>query len=451
MKRWAPRCGLLLAAVAEVGGILPLALLTQRLLVIDPAGSGSGFRLPLPGEGLPASLLVLVWLGGWAIGSGKPERQTALTVPLMALALFLGWAALPESGRPASPLHFSVFPALLPPLIAAWWGGSQVGLRGLNWQVAYSGLYRSGLLGLISFGLSILTGGKAGVTAFTAPLLLFGAGLPLLFLLRTGLGGGDRESEGAASGMTAFAVGPLLGIALLAIAVTPQGVGLVLRLTWRVISPVIEAVLAIILVPFGYLAGLLISVLQPLFARGAEQAADEMAKQAPPPEQLLQPEPFQTTAGMPYLQIIVAVLLLLGFFALLRRLRRREMPKQLEIDPEEERSGPGLWKGLLGDLQALLGRHRGEMYVEHLPPGHPRQLLRRLQVWGAAQSRSRHEAETPYRYAKALAPLLPTGANPADLQALTEAYETARYGNRAPHPEHVARAESLLQRLEQEK
>jgi hypothetical protein len=451
MKRWAPRLGLLLAAVAEVGGILPLALLTQRLLVIDPEGSGSGFHLPLSSEGLPALLLVLVWLGGWAIGSRKPERQTALTVPLLALALLLGWAALPASGRPASPLHVSVFPALLPPLIAAWWGGSQMGLRGLSWQTAYSGLHRSGRLGMISFCLSILTGGKAGATAFTAPLLLFGAGLMLLYSLRTGLIAGDPPGEGSTSGMTVFAVGPLLGIALLAIAVTPQGVGLVLRLIWRAISPVIQAILAIVLLPFGYLAGLLVRFLQPLFARGAEKAAEEMAKQALPPEQLLQPEPFQTTAALPYQQLIVAVLLLLLLFALLRRLRRQERPKPVEIDPEEERSGPGLWKGLLGDLQALLGRHRGEMYSESLPPDHPRQLLRRVQAWGAARSRSRQEAETPARYAKALAPLLPTGVNPADLQALTQAYETARYGDRGPTPEEMARAQLLLQRLEQDK
>jgi hypothetical protein len=441
MRRWVPSLRLLLAAVADVGAALPLIVLAGRLLPVQP--DGPTFHLPLPGGGLSPLIFLLVWLGAWAISAKARGGMTALSLLLLAGATVLVWAGLPRGGRPTTPLDPLFIISLLPALIALWWGGAKIGGNGLSWATAFDGLRRS--IAVCLGGLFLLAfGGQVGLAVIAAPLILFGSGLALLYLLRVG-------EEGVTRIGTAAALAPLLLVALLAFVVSPAAVGAVLAAIGHALSLVVE----LFAVPIGYLVVLMTRFIQFLFAlqpKVQQQPAAEGCQPSPTNPCLPQEQP-GAVADMGFVKPYVSALLLIGLALLLlyltRRLWKRDRLGEAEEDLDEVRSSPGLLKGLLQDLRSLFANRIGPQVALSLAPGDPRWLLRRLQAWGAQQGRSRRPAETPAQYAEALGRQLPEGANPAGMDALTAAYSDSRYGSGAPNPGQVAGAEALLGRLEQ--
>lgn len=432
MQRWLPRLPLLLAAIAQVGGLMPLALLAA-FLVPKEGPSGPAWHLPLPGGALSPLLLFGLWFGGWLINERAKRRQAILSPLLLAAGLALAWLAQPQAQRAIDPF----FPLLvLPVQVAAWWGGGAIGATGLYWHTAFEGLRRS--LWLCLAGLLILWLGAPPVTgAFTGPFLLFGAGLTLLFMLR--LKGGAIPLRTATA-----ALGPLLLVAFIAALANPVWIGSILRFIGTVLGPVVEG----IALPFGYLAALI----QRLLLWGLSRRAPE----EPPPDATYDPQlPPELTAVKPSEGVVhftawfLILLGVVGLWYLVRWLMATSRWTEESADQDEIRTGPGMVKGLMGDLRALLGARFGaEARTDALPANDPRRLLRRLQLWGAAKGRERGVGETPLQYAKALTRHLPRAADATDLDGLAAAYASVRYGSGTPAPSQVEGAERLLDELE---
>lgn len=431
MKRWLPRLPLLLTGIAEVGALLPFALLIDYL-VPKEGPIGPTWHLPLPGGALSPLLLLLIWLGSWWISDRARRRQAVLTPLLLAGGVALYWFARLPAERPATYLFIVL---LLPVLVVAWWGGGAIGATGLYWHTAFGGLKRS--LWICLLGLLVLwLGGPPVASPFTGPFLLFGAGLTSLFLLRL---------NGAAIPMrTAMAaLAPMLVVALLASLANPAWLGTFFGIVGSVLGPVVR----VVAIPFGYVAAWINYWVLLLRARRGPME--------PPPEQEVLKEPMLRELTPEQGQWVVSftawflfVLILVGLWILMRSLGSKSKETGDNADPDEVRTGPGLLKGLLRDLRALRGA-QSDAPEDQLPANHPRRLLRRLQLWGASTGRSRGAAETPLQYAQALAGRLPQTANPVALQSLTDAYSATRYGSGDPDVADLQAAERLLKELEQ--
>ncbi|HLO02212.1 MAG TPA: hypothetical protein VK191_03785, partial [Symbiobacteriaceae bacterium] len=126
MKRWLPRLPLLLASIAQVSALMPLALVAAHLMPKD-GPAGPTWHLPVPGGALSPFLLLVIWLAGWAISDRARRRQAVLIPVLLAGGLLIAWLIQPQASRSQS----IAFPlVVLPVLVGAWWGGGQLGMTG---------------------------------------------------------------------------------------------------------------------------------------------------------------------------------------------------------------------------------------------------------------------------------------------------------------------------------
>lgn len=422
----------LLAAVAQVGALMPLLLLSRRLMPVGLATST--FSLGLPGVGPSPVVLLVVWLGGWYVANRAPQWKGFLIPLILAGGLLLAWLGLPHWGRSSSPFDLIFLLSLLPPIVAAWWCGGRFGALGVTWASTYDGLRFSVglcLLGLLSLQPFPPVGREV---ALLGPLLLFTAGLPLLYLVR------PREEEINLK-TTIAAVLPVLAVAGGFWLIKSASANPVIQFIWRYGGAGLEWVMVQLTPLVEPIYNLIHGQMKPLTGDPPREKGDwgdvpytdgTLAN--------LQSDP------APYLiaVILIAVVLLLGLLIWRSAVKRR---RSVELELDEVRTGPGLLGGLLEELRALLTKEPAPP-EEELPAGHPRQLLRRLQGWGARSGRARRSGETPGQYAVALRPLLPSSVSAEGLGALTSAYEECRYASGSPDPAQLQSAQALLHDLE---
>jgi hypothetical protein len=139
---------------------------------------------------------------------------------------------------------------------------------------------------------------------------------------------------------------------------------------------------------------------------------------------------FLVLAVMSVFVSLALILLAYGFMRLLRR--EEEAPPDDAID--EERSALDGGALLREQMRDLFGRfQRGPRDApDPLPAGSIRRLYRDVLAAAAKRGLGRMKAETPDEFASRLAGAVGDGAEQADVATLTEAYDTARYGEREP-------------------
>jgi uncharacterized protein DUF4129 len=149
-----------------------------------------------------------------------------------------------------------------------------------------------------------------------------------------------------------------------------------------------------------------------------------------------------------FMSVFVSLALLLLAYGFMRLLRREEdAPPDDAID--EERSaldGRALLREQMRDLLARF--QRGPRGVsDSLLTGSVRSLYRDVLVAASKRGVGRLKAETPDEFASRLADALGDGAEQAELSALTDAYDTARYGEHEPARREVDTLRAASQRL----
>jgi hypothetical protein len=154
---------------------------------------------------------------------------------------------------------------------------------------------------------------------------------------------------------------------------------------------------------------------------------------------------FLVLALMSVFVSLALILLAYGFMRLLRR--EEEAPPDDDID--EERSALDGGALLREQMRDLLGRFQRSPRAtpDPLPAGSVRRLYRDVLAAAAKRGLSRLKAETPDEYASRLASAVGDGAERADVTTLTNAYDTARYGEREPEREQADTLRDLAQRL----
>ncbi|HEY7093491.1 MAG TPA: DUF4129 domain-containing protein, partial [Ktedonobacterales bacterium] len=142
---------------------------------------------------------------------------------------------------------------------------------------------------------------------------------------------------------------------------------------------------------------------------------------------------------------LALILLAYGFLRLLRR--EEETPSDDDID--EERSALDGGALLREQMRDLLGRfQRGPRVAPApLPAGSIRSLYRDVLAAAAKRGLGRLKAETPDEFASRLAGAVGDGAERTDVAALTDAYDTARYGEREPARGEADTLRAASQRL----
>lgn len=142
---------------------------------------------------------------------------------------------------------------------------------------------------------------------------------------------------------------------------------------------------------------------------------------------------------------LALILLAYGFMRLLRR--EEEAPPDDDID--EERSALDGGALLREQMRDLLGRfQRGPRAApDPLPAGSIRSLYRDVLAAAAKRGLGRLKAETPDEFAARLAGAVGDGAERIDVATLTDAYDTARYGEHEPERTEADTLRDAAQRL----
>jgi hypothetical protein len=142
----------------------------------------------------------------------------------------------------------------------------------------------------------------------------------------------------------------------------------------------------------------------------------------------------------------LALILLAYFFMRLLR-REEEAPPEEAID--EERSALDGRALLREQMRDLLGRfQRGPRVApDPLPAGSIRSMYRDVLAAAAKRGLGRRKAETPDEFASRLAGAVGDGAERTDVATLTDAYDTARYGEREPVRGEIDTLRDASQRL----
>jgi hypothetical protein len=153
---------------------------------------------------------------------------------------------------------------------------------------------------------------------------------------------------------------------------------------------------------------------------------------------------FLAVAVMSVAISVALILLALGFM----RLLRREDDTAPEGVVDEERSALDGSALLREQVRELLGRfQRGPRAApDVIPNGSVRRLYRELLSAASTRGLGRRKAETPDEFAPRLAGALGDDRE-RDAAALTDAYDTARYGEREPDPAHAHTLQEATQRL----
>jgi len=287
--------------------------------------------------------------------------------------------------------------------------------------------------------------GRAGVSAtlaFLVPLAVFAglvaSALSSAALSREDLRGVDLKTAGGERwlGMAIVLSGAVVLLGLLVSAIVTYGT---LSAALAQLGPVGEGLNAIVeWLIFGF-AGLLFFLFGPLI-----DALQRMANRTPP-------RPTATAVASPgtpppashsvlpetwihITQIVLTVLLvllaLLVAVLILRMLTgvRRARPGEGMEEEREALDGASLLRAQLrGLLDRFTHRPPGEA-EEALPSGSVRALYRELLQAAASHGIARRGPETPDEYGRRLNATLHGAAPPADVAAVSEAYDEARYG-----------------------
>jgi hypothetical protein len=360
-----------------------------------------------------------------------------------------------------------------------------------SFKVGFAALVAAALL--IGTVRPTVQGGLVEQLGLTLPLFLF-VGLVSLSLarlaeIRRGRRQGASQADPTRSWLISMlALSGALVIVLLGIEQAFSyrallGVVSALRPAWDGIS----AVLGWIAVGVGYI---LFWLLNP-FVSAIKAAFDKIAPANQPSGQPPQPKPPQLpkgSASLPVEWLVIGrwVLIGIGIIILLIifiRIFRGIAARRSEEAGDEEREDLGA-AGILGaQLRALLAsltsrfqRQRpSEEDLDSVSQHSVRALYRRVLGQASAQGLGRRATETPQEFAQRLGPGLARlpepssldasgtplegaaaeapGVSDPDLEALTKAYEQARYGNAEPSAAQVSALTSdvdrLLQRLAQ--
>ncbi len=167
---------------------------------------------------------------------------------------------------------------------------------------------------------------------------------------------------------------------------------------------------------------------------------------APPPQGLV------TAAEVIAIALLVALILGALYLAVRAALRLIRPPEDPEVEEERETlDANGLLRRQLADLLAGL-RRRPTPATDSLSPGSVRWLYRETLRAGAAVGVARRPGETADEYSQRLAQIArerSESGGKLELEALTRAYDEARYGERetAPSPEAVTEASAATSAL----
>ncbi len=176
---------------------------------------------------------------------------------------------------------------------------------------------------------------------------------------------------------------------------------------------------------------------------GAPSQQQHHAVLAPPPVGFL------VAAGVIVGLIVLGVLIFAVYVAVRALLATLRRPEEPELDEEREGlDAAGLLRRQARDLLAALRRRNAAATRDPLTPGSARWLYREALRAGAAAGLARRAGETADEYSQRLAQTLHARGTPSDgdgLAALTQAYDDARYGERAePASPEVAAASRRL-------
>ncbi len=379
-------------------------------------------------------------------------------------------------------------------LVALWWRGLRLG----QYDIEHEPVLRSFKVGFATLVVALLLSGTVKPSVRDALLVQLGLTLPVfLFVGLSTLSLGrlaeirrGRRAQGATQAdptrswlIAMLALSGALVIVLLAVeqAFSYQaflGVVAALKPVWDGIS----AVVGWIAVGVGFV---LYWLLNPL----SQQIQAIFNNKNPNNQQLVNPPkpdpklvgkgtntlPTEWLVAARWVLIVIGVIILLVVFA---RIFRSIAARLREDEADEEREDLGA-SGILGaQLRALLdglaARFQRKPAAEEesdAEPGHSvRALYRKLLRQAAALGWRRRATETPQEFAQRLGPAVagqpvalashtPISASEGqgnaapELEALTKAYEQARYGDSEPPPGRVAALSSdvdrLLQRLAQ--
>ncbi len=458
-----------LAALAETAVAIPWMVAMYAL------SGKQAWPAALPGAWvlLLSYALAAAWEFGSpqaARGSGK-GRIVAMGVGLTIVYLITFYTT-PIEFVWGSPWQSNLAMAILPAAGYMWYQGAASAAEGVEYGRVYTrfGIQCIATVGAVVFLIAsrAAADSRVQVLLYWSLILLFAAGLTLVVVTRerslrqdqARLGESGTGGERMSNLLTGVVIALLLLTLLASYLLSAErlsaffglvrgtvgrplewmvDVGLLIVVRWAMIILMIFNGVAKYLLPKGYVIN------QPDLEPGQPTEITEV-------EVVPQPvaDPFD---WMPYLKIGLMVVGGITLAIFLLRLRRRQ--RALDQDPEEERVDLGLWQGLKGDLQALLGSllksgaaGEDEDQAAALPddPRDPRALYRRLQAWGLAVGRPRGAAESPARYGEALAERRPEAA--LATAEVTEVYQQARYGARPPEPEAVKQAAQALQNLQ---
>lgn len=445
----------------------------QTVLLLLTAGSGvrlSDEPVPLP---VNAAALLFAWLIGWVLRRRK--RSAALFVlgaPCFAL-LYAGivltspvtygsggdglTAAATElaGGSP----HAGNMLGLLPIALYIWWRGYSTGRDGLT---------AHGVMRRFQFGMAAVVLSAAGAAAVQGPtrgelLGVLAIVLPVetfCGLLASALA---RFTSASASGRTDAhptqgAETPWLGVAL-TLSVVVVGFALLLSLVVNYDS--VGALLAR-LGPVGSALGTVVDWITSLIAQFLYLLLHNFVKPPAPKTPLPSPTPGIPGACVPtpanhecqgaasldpfwrHLIILIMqgtslVVLAVGLFVVLRFIIfRRWLVSPPQQGVEEERESLEGASLLGAQIRSLLGRlapKRPAPAVDPLAPGTVRYMYRDLLRAAATAELARRPEETPDEFAERVgrtAPIAVFAEGPGDLDALSAAYDAARYGEREP-------------------
>ena len=239
-----------------------------------------------------------------------------------------------------------------------------------------------------------------------------------------------------------------LGVGALIAALAAPVVDQVLRDVGQALSPAFDELIFTLLLPLGYLAALVYSILEPLLRRSGFFSVNP-PQTAPGTDEALLRDIERTrplvVGGFEIVILIVVILVALVLFERAVRERRLTLPEGAELERAAASSG----LTLAATLRSLFPRRAAGRHAPR-DDGTPAAALRLIywrllaladragQGWRAA-------AETPSEHQRRI-----TGADPrwAAASPIVLAFEDLRYGERIPDPDTVARARDTLRSLE---
>lgn len=460
LRRWLP----LLLPAAEVCWVLPWLmafsgaaypahpqplLRTLAVTVLLMGGFVGAYGTGLRGVRLrPARLVVLggsLLLGVWAVWVSHYRDVPFWRTGWLADLLRAAHDAIPEVPAP-------VLGALVAPLL--FWRGLVLGGRECSHFEAERA-FRRGLAWSAIFALLFAVYGETPAFALarniTAPVLLLFFGISLFLLAATRLldvweaeaGGGP----GAAQGRPWFSL--VLAVVTLIVLVAAAFGGLTAADAWvyvqpvlRALAPLLEAVFLVLFLAASLVARVILFLIERIPRRDVAMRPDaplnlfedfmRRVRDMDVSPEVVSGARWGMVAGVAILLVVALVLAV--------ALRRRAERSVGDDERESVWDSSGLWRR----LRRIVRRRRATPFEDDLSGALEviavRMAYRRALGAAAAAGLSRRLTESPSEFLVRMAPTIPSLA---ELQALTSAYESVRYGLRVPT---IGEAEIATQR-----